>query len=144
MGQLDVHIRHSGGCFDLGEVIQVAVIAGVAIGVAVIIAEFAWLIITLGVIAVAARLYLHYRRTVAIRAIAAQGERVRAEQAALEAAALERRMRHEIEVAKAGATVIQNIIDPAAITASVAAALTRAQQQPCPRPVRVIRGGVER
>lgn len=128
---------------DFGDVIQFAVIIGGAIGLAVIIIEFAWLIITLGAVAVAFRLYLLHRKNVAIAVIAAKGELIRQEQAALEAAALERRERHEIEVARAGATVIQNVIDPAPFLAAITAA-ARPQPQPWSQPVPVIRAEVER
>jgi hypothetical protein len=140
MGHLRVQIDHGGGRFDTSEVAQLAVITAAAIGLAVVIAEYAWLIVTLGAVAGAVRLYFHYRRTKVLAAIAAKGEQIRLEQAALKADAAERRMRHEVEVALAGRTVIQNIIDPAAIAAAFAAAATGAQRQPA----RVIRGEVER
>jgi len=134
----------TGGGFDPGGLIQVALIAGAAAGAAVIVMEFAWLIITAGAVAVAVRLYLLYRRNVAVAAIEAKGALIREE----EAARAERRelLRHQraLEIAAAGRTVIQNIIplDPAAIAAAVAGA----QQQPWapqPQPV-TIRAEVER
>jgi len=138
-GNLNVRIRHGGG-FDPGGLIQVAVLAGAAVGAAVIIVEFAWLIITVGVLAVAARLWLLHRRNVAIAVIAARGELIRAEQRAREAAALTAQRAHEIDVARAGAQPIHihNVIDPAPF---VAAALTALGVQP--QPV-TIRGEVER
>ena len=123
---------------DFGDAIQFAVITGAAIGLAVIIAEFAWLILAAGAVAVAARLYLLHRKNVAIAVIAAKAALVRQEQAALAAAALDRRMRHEIAVAEAGRIVIQNVIDPAALIAAAMSA------QPQPAPVPVVHGELER
>jgi len=143
-GDLNVRIRHGGG---LAGLIPTALIIGAAIGVAVVIVEYAWLIITLGAVAAAARLWLHHRRTLAITAIAAKGELIRAEQQARADAALERRERHELAVAAAGASRTEvhahTHIDPAAITAAFAAAFTGAQPQPVPVPVRMIPGTAE-
>jgi len=138
--------KTTGGGADFSGLFQLAVIVGLAAGIAIIIAEFAWLVITVGVVAVAVRLYLLYRRTVILAAIAAKGVAMRAEQQAQAAAALAGRRAHEIEVARAGATIIQNIIDPASITAAIAAAVAGAQQQPWapqPVPLRMIPGTAE-
>jgi len=106
----------------------------------VIVMEFAWLIIIIGVVAVTARLFLLYHKNNTATAIAAKGELVRQEQQELAAARLAAKRAHEIEVARAGATVIQNVIDPAPF---VAAALTALGVQPQPQPV-TIRAEVER
>ena len=136
------------GGFDSSEIIQLGVIAGVAVAVAAVIIEFAWLIITLGAAAVAVRLYLHHRRTAAILYIAAKAEQVRAEQQARRAAALNETRRHEIAVAEAGrpVTVIQNVIDPAPLAAAVTAAVHQqpAYRQMWPQPAPAARAEVER
>ena len=123
---------------DFSEVIQAAVIIGAGVGLAMIIMEFAWLIITISAAALAVRLYFYHRRTVALTVIAAKFEMERKEQAALAAAREERRMLHEIAVAQAGRTVVQNVIDPAAIAAALGV------QHRVPQPVPVVRGQVER
>jgi hypothetical protein len=127
---------------EMGDIIQLGAIIGAGIGLALIIIEFAWLIITLGAVLVAFRLYLLHRKTEAIKFIAAKAELVRQEQAGLAAAALERRMRHELDVARAGATVIHNVIDTAPLVAAITAATRPQEPQWSAQPVPVIRGEV--
>jgi hypothetical protein len=126
-----------GGGFDLSDLFYAGVAFGVLAGVTVIVIELMWAIVAAAVVATAVWLWLHHRRTVAITALAAAGARMREEQQSRDAAALAEKRRHEIEVARAGATVIQNIIDPAAILAA-------AFRADVPQPVQVIRGEVER
>lgn len=131
----------SGG-FD--GILQVVLIVGAAAGLAVVVVEFAWLIITLGVAAVAVRLWLLHRKNAALAMIHATGIRLQEEQQARDDAALASRRRHEIEVARASAPVVNvnNTVDPAAL---IAAALN--VQQPYTaqaQPARVIRGEVEK
>ncbi len=141
MGQLDVHIRHSGGGPGIADLLPLAVLAGVAIGLAVIIIQFAWLILSGAAAAVAARLYLLHRAAVDSRVIAAAFAREHEIRRQEKAAALAAERQHELAVAAAGATVIQNIIDPRAIAAALG---VQPQPQPWPQPARVIRGEVER
>ena len=129
----DLHITH-GGSGLLGP----AVLISAAAGLAVVIAQFIWWIIAAAVIAAAAW-FANARRIAANKArIAAAGAREREIQKAEAAARLAEQRRHELAVAAAGATVIQNIIDPAAI---LAAALHQSRPQPAPV---AVRGEVER
>ena len=100
---------------DFTGLIQVAVIAGVAIGAAVIVVELAWLIISVAVVAIAARLWLLYRRNVALADMADAFVREHAIRAAEAVKAAAEQRAHEIEVARAGAQPVQiiNVIDPA-------------------------------
>ncbi len=132
------------GGFDAGVLVQFAAIVVVAVCAVMIIMEYATLIITVGVIATAIRLYLLYRRIVTIAAIEARGVLMREEQRDRDAAELVDRRRHEIAVAAASAPQVNitNTIDPAAILA--AAFRADAWQPRQPEPVRVLRGQVER
>ena len=136
-----------GGGVDLSGLIQVAVIVGVAAGIALVIAEFAWLVISLGVVAAAVRLYILYRRTVVMAAIAAQGVLIREEQRERAAAALADQRRHEIEVAQASRPVIAPVIqigaDLLAAAAVAGAQQQQSWQQPQPVPLRVLPGTAE-
>ena len=131
------------GGFDAGVLIQFAAIVVAAACAVMIIMEFAWLIVTVSVIATAIRLWLVYRRVAAIAAIEARGVLMREEQRVRDAAELVDRRRHELAVAAASATQVHitNTIDPAAI---LAAAFGAAPVQYQPDPVRVIRGELER
>jgi hypothetical protein len=119
-----------GGGFDAGVLIQFAVIAVAAVCAVMIIMEFAWLIITVGVIATAVRLYLLYRRIVTIAAIEARGVLMREEQRAREVAELADRRRHELAVATASAPQVNitNTIDPVAML-EMAARMAAGQSQ---------------
>ena len=129
------------GGFDAGALIQFAAIMVTAACAAMIIMEFAWLIITASVIAAAVRLYLVYRRIVAIAAIEAKGALMREEQHARKAADLADQRRHELAVAAASAPTVNitNTIDPVAMlemAARVAAGQAwgwRAEPAPVPR-----------
>ena len=138
-GDLGVRIRHGSGGPDLGGVVQVAALIGVAIGVAVVIAAFAWLVITAGVIAAAVRLYLLYRKNAALAAIAEAFAREHEIRAARADTRLAEQRAHELEVARVSAGAGRAAIDLPAIAAIVAAAIAGAQ----PQPARVLRGEVE-
>jgi hypothetical protein len=138
-----------GGGPDLGGLIQLAVLVGAAIGIALIIAEFAWLVISLGVAAVAVRLYLLHRKNLVIAAIHARGALIREEQRAAAAVAFAAKHRHELAVAAASAPRIEiNNVIPDSMAALAAALNTTRQSytvQAQPQPARVtIRGEVER
>jgi hypothetical protein len=122
---------------DMGPALQVGGLIGAAIGAALIVAAFAWLIITLAVVAVAARLYLLHRRNVAIAAIGAKGALMREEQRASAAARLTAQRAHELEVARVGAPVIHNHIDMAAIAAALFGTQPQPWPEPQPQPIRV-------
>jgi hypothetical protein len=136
-----------GGGPDLGGLIQLAVLAGTAIGIALVIAEFAWLVITLGVAAVAVRLYLLHRRNLVIAAIHAKGALMREEQQVAAAAALAAKRAHELAVAAASATRVEitNVIPDQTAALLAAAFNTRQSYTAQPQPARVtIRGELER
>lgn len=120
------------------DIIQIGALIGVAIGAALIIEAFMWEIAVIGTAALAARLYILYRKTVILAQIHAKGLAMQEEQRTRADACLADQRRHELEVARVSAPVIQpviqNIIDPAMITAALVAAVTGAQ----PQPVRVI------
>jgi hypothetical protein len=119
--------------------------AGAVIGIALIIVEFAWLIISLGVVAVAVRLYLLYRRTLVIAAIEAKGALIREEQRAFAAAELAAKRRHEIAVATASAPRIEiNNIIPDPMAALTAAWNTQPSYAAQPQPAHAtLRGELE-
>lgn len=144
-GDLKVGIRHGGGGGpDVGALIGPAVIIGIAVGVAVIIATFAWLVITAGVILAAVRLWILHRKNVATLAITAAFAREHEIREQKADARLAAQRAHELEVARvsASAPASQGAIDLPAIAAIVAAAVAGAQLQP--QAVRVLRGEVER
>jgi hypothetical protein len=118
---------------DSSDVIQIAALVAVVVTVVMIVMAYAWLIISIGAVAVAGRLYILYRKNVTLAAIAARGVLMREEQRVQEAARLAGQRAHELEVARASATVIQNIIDPAAL---LAAALRQSGPQAVPVTVR--------
>lgn len=129
-----------GGGPGVSALIGPAVIIAVAVAVAVIIIEFAWLIISLGVIAAAVRLWLLYRRNVALAGIADAFMQEHARRAAEAVKAVAEQRAHEIEVARAGAQPVQiiNVIDPAALLAAGFA------PRPASYRAEVIRAEVER
>ena len=119
---------------DLSGLSGLGVLAGVAIGVAMAVMEFAALIaaVLIAVLVLAALLLAWWLITQPARK-ARWNEAYRAAFAAREEAAaalaLQRRQ-FALEIARASAPVIQNIIDPAAIAAAVAGAQ--------PQPVKVL------
>ena len=130
-----------GGGFDVGVLIQFAAIVVAAVSAVMIIMEYATLIITVGVIATAIRLYLLYRRIVTIAAIEARGVLMREEQRARDAAEVADRRQHERDLAVLSAPQVNitNTIDPVAMlemAARVAAGQAwgwRAEPAPVPR-----------
>jgi hypothetical protein len=108
--------------FDASGLAQVGVIAGVAVAVAVIIMQFAWLIVTVGVIAVAVRLWLLHRQNVTTAGWHAAAVREHEVRSTEQAKRLAEQRQHELDVARAGAPVIRNVIDPAALIAALSAA----------------------
>ena len=142
MGQLDVHIRHGGGGGTDPQIVAVVAVAailgsGILAALAVVIEILA---VILGAILVLVVAVLAWWLCTQPARKARHAEVYRAAFAAREEAeqrqALQRRQL-ALELARASAPVINNIIDPAAIAAAVAGA----QQQ---HPARVLRGEVER
>jgi hypothetical protein len=141
MGQLDVHIRHGGGggpSLD-GLVVPVVLAALATAVIEFVLSIIVWLAIIMGVVLAAAlAVLIWWLRTQPARkarfdeAYRAGAARLRA---ADEAKVLQRQA-FALELARASAPVINNIIDPAAIAAAVAGA----QRQPA----RVLRAEVER
>jgi hypothetical protein len=136
-----------GGGPDLGGLIQLAVMAGTAIGIALVIAEFAWLVIILGVVAVAVRLYLLHRKNLATAAIAAAFAAEHEIKRAFAAADLAAKRRHELAVAAASAPRVEitNVIPDSMAALAGALNTTRQSYTAQPQPARVtIRGELER
>ena len=142
MGQLDVHIRHGGGGPDLSGLIIPAVIVGVVVAVVMVVMQFiVWILAFLGaVFLVGAGLLTWWLCTQPARK-ARWAEAYRQAFAAREEADRQQVMQRQafaLELARASAPVINNIIDPAQLAAAVAGA------QLLRDPARVVRGEVER
>lgn len=143
MGQLDVHIRHGGGGGpDLSGLIGAGILCGVIAGVAMAVMEFALLIavVLIAVLVIAAAGLAWWLITNPARK-ARFDEAYRAGTATLRAADEARALQRQafaLELARASAPVINNIIDPSLIAAAVAGAQLQ------PQPVRVLRGEVEK
>lgn len=129
---------------DPSVLIQAVLIIAAAVGLVMILVEYAALIIAAAAVVLIARGWFAYRQVLAIRNIAAAGERMRAEQRAHASAALADQRVHEIAVAEAQGR--GQAAASAAMMAPLVAAITAAmpQFQPQPEPVRVVRAEVER
>jgi hypothetical protein len=140
MGQLDVHIRHGGGGPDLGGLIYVAIAVVIAVVAEFVLSIIVWLAVAVGVALVLALALLTWWLLTQPARKARFAETYRqADELARETKRREALERHQraLELARASAPVIQNVIDPSAI----AAALAGAQLQ---HPAGVVRGEVER
>lgn len=127
---------------DLSWLIGAGVVAGVAVAAVTVILELLWLIAAL-TIALLVAVPVAWFLTRGIRArrraeVAAQWGAAR--EAAVEADRLRQVERHQrrLEIARASAPVVQNIIDPAGIAAALGV------QYQLRQPARVVRGEVER
>lgn len=140
-GDLKVSIRHGGGA-DPGGLIAVVVIAAVAVAVVeFVLSIIVWLAVGFGVAALLAVALLAWWLLTNPARKARYDEAYRAGAASLRAAEEARAMQRQafaLELARASAPVINNIIDPALIAAAVAGAQLQ------PQAVRVLRGEVER
>jgi hypothetical protein len=136
MGAHGTWQQTGGGGPDLSWLIWVGAVAGVAAAVAVIILELLWLIAAL--IAAASAAWFLTRGTRARRRAEVVAHWAAIREAAEEADRLRALERHQrrLEIARASAPVVQNIIDTAALVAAALAVQ--------PDPARVVRGEVER
>lgn len=130
---------------DLSGLIGAGVLVGAVIGVAVAVIEFAAVIaaVLIAVVVLAAGLLTWWLLTQPARKArfdAAYRAAFTAREEASRAHALQRQQ-FAVELARASAPQIQNVIDPAPF---VAAALAALGVQPQPEPVRAVRGEVER
>lgn len=136
-GDLKVSIRHGGGGTDVASLIGPVVIAVIAVAlIEFVLSIIVWLAVVFGVVTFLAVALLTWwlitnpaRKMRFDEAYAAGAARLRA---ADEAKAMQRQA-FALELARASAPVINNIIDPAAL---IAAALAGAKQQPQPVTIR--------